>query len=132
MTAPLAYVIMPVGSDRMFEAKRAVIEDSANHNGWTTHFPLDSSLLADKVVVTLHEIREVMNAASLIVVDLSLERPSCYYELGVAEALGRQTFLLAAAGTAIHQASDRNKVHFYADLDELSTLVEAALSEWTG
>jgi hypothetical protein len=131
MTAPLAYIIMPVGSDKMFDAKRAIIEDSANHNCWITHFPLDSSSRASATVMTLPKIKNTMNAAALIVADLSLERPSCYYELGVAQALGRRTFLLAAAGTAIHQVSDRDKVHFYVGLDELRALVDGALSELT-
>jgi nucleoside 2-deoxyribosyltransferase len=70
-----------------------------------------------------------MKAASLIVADLSLERPSCYYELGVAQALGRPTFLLAVTGTAIHQVADRDRIHFYADLKELSVMMDTALTE---
>jgi hypothetical protein len=37
--------------------------------------------------------------------------------------------LLAVAGTAIHQVADRDRIHFYADLKELSVMVDITLTE---
>jgi nucleoside 2-deoxyribosyltransferase len=134
MTPNLVYIIMPVGSDEAFESKRAVLEASSKAHDWITHFPLDSTSRQDNRHITetnfkLPEVLAEMKAASLIVADLSLERPSCYYELGVAQALGRPTFLLAVTGTVIHQVADRDRIHFYADLKELSVMMDIALTD---
>jgi nucleoside 2-deoxyribosyltransferase len=133
MTPNLVYIIMPVGSDEAFESKRAVLESSFKAHDWITHFPLDSASRQDNRHITetnfkLSEVVQEMKAASLIVADLSLERPSCYYELGVAQALGRPTFLLAVTGTTIHQVADRDSIHFYTDLKELSVIMDIALT----
>jgi len=136
MTPPLAYVIMPVGSDRAFESKRSVLETSAHHQGWATHFPLDSngsttSPGTGKIRFDLPVVLEEMRAATLVVADLSLERPSCYYELGLAQALGRPTLLLAAEGTRIHQLAGRDDVRYYADVQELGLLMATALNNYS-
>ena len=63
----------------------------------------------------------------MVVADLTLERPSCYYEVGLAQALNRQVVLVAERGTPIHQAHDRDKVIFYDSLDDLSAKLTRAL-----
>lgn len=133
----LAYLIMPVGSDEAFDSKRAAIEAASLRLGWLTHFPFDYMARKDHQQDSAAEFRlpqviADMQTAALIFADLSLERPSCYYELGIAQALGRPTFVVAATGTAIHQVADRNSVSFYANLEELSHLVSATLSEYSG
>jgi len=70
-----------------------------------------------------------MQDADILVADLSLERPSCYYELGVAQALGHPIFLVAAAGTPIHQVANRRQIHFYEDIQELSILMNIAIKQ---
>lgn len=132
MNGNLAYVIMPVGSDRAFESKRAVLQASGHRHGWVMHFPMSTTAQTDEsrtreAHFELPEVIATMRKASLIIADLSLERPSCYYELGVAQTLGRPTFLLASVGTAIHQLAHRDKVHFYDGLNELSAVIDAGL-----
>jgi hypothetical protein len=56
-----------------------------------------------------------MQRAEFVLADLSLERPSCYFELGLAEA-ANAFFLVAAAGTPIHQVGNAGKVVFYSDM----------------
>ena len=133
MTNKLAYVIMPVGSDRAFEAKRAALQASGHRHGWMMHFPMSTTAQTDdsgtrEAYFELREVIATMRTASLIIADLSLERPSCYYELGVAQTLGRPTLLLASIGTAIHQVAHRDRVHFYDGLNELSAAIDAGLS----
>jgi nucleoside 2-deoxyribosyltransferase len=130
----LVYVIMPAGSDKAFESKRSALEASARHRGWATHFPLDPNVSHGYAQTTpipfeLSGVLEEMRAASLIVADLSLERPSCYYELGLAQALGRPTFVVAARETQIHQLAGRDEVRYYRDLQELALLMNEALGE---
>jgi nucleoside 2-deoxyribosyltransferase len=132
MTANLAYFIVPVGSDESFESKRAALQAAAERRGWATHFPSYSLSYPNQGTSKLTSfslpdfVTEIENA-SLVVADLSLERPSCYYELGVAQAVGAPVLLLAAVGTMVHQVADRNNVHLYSDLEELSSLLDNAL-----
>ena len=130
----LAYIIMPVGSDKAFESKQAVLEASARRHGWRFHFPMSYSGLIDGGVrkhenFELPEVIASMRDASLVIADLSLERPSCYYEVGVAQTLDRPTLLLAAVGTVIHQVAHRGRVHFYDGLTGLSEVVAAGLTD---
>jgi hypothetical protein len=60
--------------------------------------------------------------------DLSLERPSCYYELGLAEALGKPVYLIAAEGTDIHQTASRRLVSFYNGQEDFIILLKHILS----
>jgi nucleoside 2-deoxyribosyltransferase len=117
MNGNLAYIIMPVGSDRAFESKRAVLQASGHRQGWMMHFPMSTTVQTDESGTReehfeLTEVITTMKKASLVIADLSLERPSCYYEPGVAQTLGRPTLLLASVGTAIHQVAHRDRVHF--------------------
>ena len=53
--------------------------------------------------------------------DLSFERPSCYFELGMAQAVAPRCSLIAERGTTIHQHS--GTVSFYAGLEEYRQLI---------
>jgi hypothetical protein len=48
------------------------------------------------------EVTEAIIKSKLIVVDLSGERPNCYYEAGFAHALGKPVIILAQTGTTGH------------------------------
>jgi hypothetical protein len=125
MPSRVAYIIMPVGSDPNFASKQSAIVSSLGKRGWIGRFPLD--VTASKPDFLLPVAIEDMRTASLVVADLSLERPSCYYELAVAQTIGRPTFVIAAKGTLIHQLAGRGTVQFYCGTQELSNLLDAAL-----
>ena len=59
----------------------------------------------------------------LVFADLSFERPSCYYELGLIQALGIPSILLAECGTTLHQHS--GIVHMYKNVAEYERLLVA-------
>ena len=122
---PLVYVIMPVGSDPDAGARREHIVATADALGFATYFPLDHRTHGDDVDPTT--LRLEMQRATVALADLSLERPSCYYELGVALGVGRPTIVVAAAGTPIHQTADRASVAFYDSLDGLGKILEDRL-----
>ena len=118
----VAYVIMPVASDPSHADKREVIEMVARDCGFSTYFPLDASQ-----PFFLRDTLARIESASVVIADLSLERPSCYYELGLAQALNKYVILLATLGTPIHQTADRQSVRFYDGLDSLRSILMTAL-----
>lgn len=105
------YLIAPRGSDQSFDKKCAIIDEIQEN--------LDVEIILPEYdqnspSFSLARMRVELANANLVIADLSLERPSCYYELGFAEALNRPTRVIAHESTDIHQTSLRNEVSFYA------------------
>jgi hypothetical protein len=123
---PAVYVIMPVGSDRRYAQRRNAIEAVVREMGLTAHFPADGH--DSRVSFDLDRTRRELRRARLVLADLTLERPSCYYEVGLAQALGRRVQLMAEAGTPIHQAHGREDTIFYANLEALSAGLRPVLA----
>jgi hypothetical protein len=69
------------------------------------------------------EIRDCVVALA----DLTLERPSCYYELGMVHGVGLPVAVVAEVGTMIHQTADRWSLAYYDSFDDLETQVLQAL-----
>ena len=120
------YVIMPVGADPHFAEKRSIVQALARDEDFTPHFPFDKSgNIGFKINSTLAVLRD----SEFVLADLSLERPSCYFELGLAQALGKEVYLIAKQGTDIHQAHGRNLTRFYSDLSTYERAVAEILKE---
>jgi nucleoside 2-deoxyribosyltransferase len=117
------YVISAVGTDPQFAAKQAILKELGAGYHCEPFFPLERR---SRFVMTT--CRADIKNAHFVLADLSLERPSCYFELGVAEALDVPTAIIAAAGTRIHQVEDAQRVSLYATLDDYRSLVAAKLS----
>lgn len=82
---------MPFGSDSRADLKQDIIRRTAEMYRLRLHFPAyDKSGAAFGVAPTLDDLR----GSVFVLADLSLERASCYYELGLAEALGKKTYVL--------------------------------------
>jgi hypothetical protein len=124
-TMPMVYVVMPVGSDPAYPARRAAIDRAVVSVGMIPFHPMDRR--PHSVEFDAAEIRFEVQRAVVVVADLSLERPSCYYEIGVAQGTGVPTILVAERGTPIHQTAGRADVAFYDTFDELVALVAARL-----
>ena len=114
------YIIMPIGSDPFATQKRTIIETEAKRNNMIPHFP---KYKTDKPGFYLESTIMKLRDAFFVLADLSFERPSCYYELGLAEALGKQVYLIAKQGTDIHQTAARQEVIFYTDLYDFEKIV---------
>jgi hypothetical protein len=119
------YVIMPVGSDPAHAARRVRIDAAILALGMTPYHPLDHRLHGDDA--TADAIRAEVGACTVALADLSLERPSCYYELGVVHGTGLPAAVIAEVGTLIHQTADRWSVTYYDSFDDLETQVRAVL-----
>lgn len=115
---------MPVGSDAYASAKQGMIQEISKQHDIEVHFP---RYLLEEPHFDLNSTIEEMAYSLFIVADLTLERPSCYYELGIAEAIGKPVYLIAQHGTSIHQTASRSSVRFYNDLNELRTLLSAII-----
>ena len=116
------HVIMPIRSDPGSPKKRAAIEDAVfiANDKLNARFPKYNPV--EPVFVLSDLVHELTNA-EFVLADLSLERPSCYYEVGVAEALGKPVYLIAQSSTNIHQTGMRDKVRYYSDSDDLKSVV---------
>lgn len=121
------FVIMPIGSNKSAPEMLQIVSEAAKRYGWAARLP---SYDQSAPVFSLNETLEELRASSLVFADLSYSRPSCYYELGLAEALHRPVFAVAISGSAIHQASVRNEVKFYDTDDDFRLLAESAISHW--
>lgn len=116
---------MPIGSDPQAPAKVAVIRDVARSMDLEVHIPT-YDLAAPQF--DLHTTLQDLRGALLVLADLSSARPSCYYELGLAEAVGTPVQVIAKAGTDIHQSSKRAQTLYYDDLDDFKRIVHQAIS----
>lgn len=125
MTKPYVYVVAPANVDPGRAEKRDLVNAACAALGYAAHYPAYDPALPNFDVTRECEIIE---GAAFALVDLSFERPSAYYELGLIEALGKRVVLLAEAGTPIHQTSRRVEVRRYRDLDEFDAVVREALS----
>ncbi len=115
-------VIAPVGADPEYELKMEIIRSICDANGLGYHVPFLNASRFD-----LDEAMKTIRSAAVIVADLSYARPSCYYELGLAEGANRQVALIARAGSEIFQHSGKRAVTFYDALSDYEIVVAQAL-----
>jgi len=120
------YVIMPVGADQQYADKRSILQKVADREGLTPYFPFDriSNRAFDK-----EQALSVIKDSHFVLADLSLERPSCYFELGLAQALDKDVYLIAQQDTNIHQAHGRGLTRFYEGLSGYEQVVSKVLKD---
>ena len=129
MTNHEIYVIMPVGADVAANEKRSIIEQCAKRHNVVAHFPMDRLKFEHDPKNALRESIEQIRRSRLVLADLSLERPSCYYELGVAETTGTPVTIIARSGTDIHQSMNRSKTRFYDNMVSYERLIDVILAD---
>lgn len=118
------YVIMPVGADKQFPEKKDIIQKVANEKNIIPYFPFDrTSNISFDLTSTLSKLK----GAKFVLADLSMERPSCYFELGLAQSINKNVYLIATQGTDIHQASGRNSILFYSELQNYEQVISITL-----
>jgi nucleoside 2-deoxyribosyltransferase len=120
------YVIMPVGADKQFADKKSILQDVAQKKGLAPYFPFDRT---DKATFDINGTLSVLKDSDFVLADLSMARPSCYFELGLAQALGKYVYLIAEEGTDIHQAHGRSLAHFYRGLKSYEQVISKVLQE---
>ena len=119
------YIIMPVGSDPDFQRRRGIINYAVISMGYSATFPhYEEFAQPFDLAVAKAEIA----ASSAVLADLTYERPSCYYEVGLAQAVHSRVLLIAQAGTVVHQVYRRDWVAYYESLENLDRCVQDLLA----
>jgi hypothetical protein len=77
-------------------------------------------------------IQEGIRASSLVVADLTLERPNVYLEVGFAWGLGKPVLLLAREGQRLHFDLSHHKCIFYRTIGKLAVDLERVIRELFG
>jgi len=117
------FFIMPLRLDSNVKAKRKfIIENFGNNIILPQDYDNNSQLDFD-----IKKAIETFMNVDLVIADLSFERPSCYFELGMAQAIGVPTYLIAEKGTQLHQHS--GCVKFYNGLEEFRKLITSVIPE---
>jgi len=107
---------MPIGSDPLYREKQAVLERAFREASFAVTFPdYDPANPKFDLDLFLAQLR----ATSLVAADVTGERPSVYFELGLAQALGKPVLLLAEVGTVLHQHANDVTLVRYSDLQDL-------------
>jgi nucleoside 2-deoxyribosyltransferase len=116
------FVVAPHATDPDFEPKMAVVARVAADLGMSPAWAL---ITAERE--TAYGLGALKNA-DIVIADLSFERPSCYFEVGFAQALGKPVALIAKGGTAIHQLIGGEAVLFYNTISDYEDAIRQALS----
>ena len=105
--------------------KRQIISEECAQQGWAPIWPAGvdnlDSFQFDKWI-------SQVQGATLVLADLTLERPSCYFELGCVEAMKTAVVVIAESGTPIHQTSHQNSVIYYSDMNEYLAVIRKIFS----
>lgn len=117
---PTLFIVAPHAADVEFKLKMASVGRVATDLGIAAIWAVGAER---NVSIGLGNLRN----ADIILADLSFERPSCYFEVGFAQALGKAVALIAKTGTAIHQVIGGDAVLFYNSLSAYEDVVRQAL-----
>lgn len=121
-TRPKIFVAMHMGFEPDHSAEKVAILKET--------FESQFELIFDKTVTkkgtfSPRELGEILDRVRFSIIDLSFERPSCYYEMGFIDALGGEKFLIAKSQTIIHQHDPNDMVRFYSDIGEYRSILGA-------
>jgi len=72
----------------------------------------------------------LLQESDVVIADLSLERPSCYYEVGFAQAMWKPVAIVAATGTPIHQVKYSEQILYYNNLTQYEALIHQLLAKF--
>ena len=126
--SPYFVVVMPIGYDLESEQKTQIIQSISDSHNIAVQLPTynkaTSSFSIDFTLRTFDE-------ATFALVDLSFERPSCYYELGLLESVGTKVYLIAEQGTPIHQSSYRASIMYFDNIEHYKEIVTFIVDEAT-
>jgi len=81
----------------------------------------------------IDEIKNLIEESEFLIIDLSLENPNVYYELGYADGVGNEgsdILILAKEGTNLKFNIQHRRVHFYKDAYDLSKRLKTILPKF--
>ena len=119
-------VVMPVGWDRNHSSKQKAIKSALESSGYLASFP---DYDPEQPLFVLSEFLQKLSSSAFVIADLTGERPSVYFELGLAQALGKNVLIIAESGTPVHQHAAVNNVIEYRGLEDLELKLKAVLGD---
>jgi len=93
-----AFVIMRFGDSVLDDVYELVFKRAAMEFGLTS---LRVDEVEDSETIS-HQVLKSIDRSLVIIADLTDERPNCYYEVGYADARGKQVILTAREGHKVH------------------------------
>ena len=113
------FLITPYKVDKYFENKKSIAKEAFNK------YDIDLALAEDnEISLSVDKTIELFQKSDFFIADLSLERPSCYYELGYLQALKKSIFIISKRNEKIHQMLGRDSILFYDDLNGYKEIME--------
>lgn len=106
---PKVFVVIPIQGE-----KYGTQEEQRIHSEYDKRFETIESVISDAGGVAIRidkehpledivgRIKKEIRSATFIISDLTDERPSCYFESGYAEGIGRQVIYIASKDSVIH------------------------------
>lgn len=116
-----AIAIMPISADKNFREKCRLLKDYFGDRVILPNSLVDGSLCNFDIASSV----KAFNQSSLVFADLSFARPSCYFELGIAQALGCECMIVAEEETELHQHA--GEVTLYRGITGLNRVLEATI-----
>jgi nucleoside 2-deoxyribosyltransferase len=122
------FVAMPFGNTVTAEAyKRRFLSIRASclNEGVRQVIRVDNAISDSSSIMP--RIRDEIENADAVIVDLSEERPNVYYELGIAEGAGKtesDILLVAQANTTLHHDIAHRRVAIFSDNADLGRYVK--------
>lgn len=95
---PQAFVVMRFGDPVLDSAFERVLQPVLAEHGLSA---LRIDRVQDSQPIT-DQILDNLASSTLVIAELSGERPNCYYEAGFAQALGKEVILLIREGERVH------------------------------
>jgi hypothetical protein len=138
---PKVFVVMPIQGE-----KYGTQEQQRIHREYDQRFEKIEGVVSDAGGVAIRidkehpledlvsRIKKEIRSSSFVIADLTDERPSCYFETGFAEGIGRKVLYVASkqsvgkpgTDTKIHFDIHMN-VHFFSNLGELEEKLASAI-----
>jgi hypothetical protein len=125
---PRCFVVMPFRKE--FDSVFAVIEDALQQTGIEC-YRADKELQVGKLAAN---VVQSIQKAGLVIADISYENPNVYYELGIADTLGRDVLLIYDANILKNIPADKMGTLYCAynsnDLPLFKTTLITQLQKW--
>ena len=105
---------------------RKAIEESCKECGLEPKI-VDDGVGANTII---DDIKELIETSEFLIIDLTLENPNVYYELGYADGVGNEgkdMLLLAKEGTTLKFDIQHRRVHFYEEAYDLQKKLKEIL-----